>query len=145
MKLIIEKEINRKIPLQLFNALEKVAGKEMDLGENVETCLFFVSNKKIRSLNKETRGIDKETDVLSFPIQEKTLKTDPDGKIRLGDIIIAFDFAKEEAEKKGLNLSRHLLMLTVHGLLHLLGHDHDTDKKETIMTSKTNKILNLIP
>lgn len=144
MRLIIEKEINRKIPIGLFSILEKKIGNELNLSESAEASLFFVSNEKIKSLNKKTRGINKETDVLSFPIQEKKLKADPDGKVRLGDIIIAFDFAKTEAKKLNLDLNQHLLMLVVHGLLHLLGYDHNTKKEERKMFSQTDKLLNLI-
>ena len=81
----------------------------------------FVSDSKIRTLNKTFRGIDKPTDVLSFPAEEKN---------ELGDIAISVETAVRQAKENGLTLTGEIAQLILHGLLHLSGYDHETDNGE---------------
>jgi probable rRNA maturation factor len=83
--------------------------------------IAFVSDKKIRELNRQFRGIDKATDVLSFPSDE------PD---ELGDIAVSIDTAVAQAKENGLKLDEEVAQLILHGLLHLSGYDHETDNGE---------------
>jgi len=83
--------------------------------------IAFVSDQKIRALNKQFRGIDKATDVLSFPSDE------PD---QLGDIAISVATAFRQAKENGLTLDEEIAQLILHGLLHLNGYDHETDNGE---------------
>ena len=85
--------------------------------------IAFVSDKKIRELNRQFRGIDKATDVLSFPADG------PDDS-ELGDIAISVDTAATQAEENGLKFDGEIAQLILHGLLHLSGYDHETDKGE---------------
>ncbi|PWT92577.1 MAG: rRNA maturation RNase YbeY [Blastocatellia bacterium] len=89
---------------------------------NASVTVAFVSDKKIRELNKNFRGIDKATDVLSFP----TLNEDEG----LGDIAISVDRAKSQAKENGLTFDGEVSQLLLHGLLHLSGYDHETDNGE---------------
>jgi probable rRNA maturation factor len=82
----------------------------------------FVSDKKIRELNRRFRNIDSATDVLSFPSDS----TDGD----LGDIAISIETAARQAKQNGLTLDSEIAQLILHGLLHLSGYDHETDKGE---------------
>ena len=82
--------------------------------------IAFVSDKKIRELNRQFRGIDKATDVLSFP------SDGPD----LGDIAVSVDTAAAQAKENGLKLDEEIAQLILHGLLHLSGYDHETDNGE---------------
>ena len=82
--------------------------------------IAFVSDKKIRELNRQFRGIDKATDVLSFP------SDGPD----LGDIAVSVDTAATQAKENGLKLDEEIAQLILHGLLHLSGYDHETDNGE---------------
>ena len=82
--------------------------------------IAFVSDKKIRELNRQFRGIDKATDVLSFP---------SDGP-ELGDIAVSVDTAAVQAKENGLKLDEEIAQLILHGLLHLSGYDHETDNGE---------------
>jgi probable rRNA maturation factor len=82
--------------------------------------IAFVSDKKIRELNRQFRGIDKATDVLSFP------SDGPD----LGDIAVSVDMAAAQAKENGLKLDEEIAKLILHGLLHLSGYDHETDNGE---------------
>ena len=85
--------------------------------------IAFVSDKKIRELNRQFRGIDKATDVLSFPADG------PDDS-ELGDIAISVDTAAAQAKENGLKFEGEIAQLILHGLLHLSGYDHETDNGE---------------
>ncbi|MFE8695390.1 rRNA maturation RNase YbeY [Cytobacillus sp. FJAT-53684] len=110
-----------------------------------EVSLTFVSNEKIREINKEYRHKDSVTDVISFAMEEMG-----EGEIELigidmprvlGDIIISVSRAKEQAEEYGHSIMRELGFLAVHGFLHLLGYDHETTEDEKVMFSRQKDIL----
>ena len=91
--------------------------------------LLFTSDARIHALNREWRGRDKPTNVLSFPMLERKelLALEPDGPpVLLGDIALAHETCAREAAVKGIALDNHAAHLIVHGLLHLAGHDHET-------------------
>ncbi len=85
-------------------------------------CL--VSDRRIRQLNRDYRAIDRVTDVLSFPGDSEP---DPDGSLYLGDVVISVSTAERAAGLNGHSLQRELQILALHGYLHLLGYDHETD------------------
>ncbi|MEL7108523.1 MAG: rRNA maturation RNase YbeY [Pseudomonadota bacterium] len=90
-----------------------------------EVSVLLTSDAEIQTLNRDWRGKDKPTDVLSFP-------ADPIDRPFLGDIAVAIGVAQSDAQTRGLTLSQHLSHLLIHGVLHLLGHDHidDTEAAE---------------
>jgi probable rRNA maturation factor len=88
---------------------------------DASAVIAFVSNKTIRQLNRQFRGIDKATDVLSFPAEEES---------NLGDVAISVETAAAQAKENGLTLDGELAQLILHGLLHLSGYDHETDNGE---------------
>lgn len=96
--------------------------------------VIFVSNEEIKSINKMYREIDEVTDVLSF------INDDLDNK-SLGDIFIAVDRAKEQAERFGHSNKREFAFLAVHGYLHLIGYDHETKEDEELMFKLQEEIL----
>jgi probable rRNA maturation factor len=83
--------------------------------------LIIVDNETIRELNKTYRGIDKPTDVLSFPLEQTP-------GAPLGSVVISVEKAKEAAQKLGHSVHDEITLLYIHGLLHLLGYDHETDE-----------------
>ncbi len=101
--------------------------------------LVLVSDKKIRELNALWRGFDKATDVLSFPMDTEV--PDPEIPYELGEIIISMDTAKAQAEDLGHSFERELAFLMVHGMLHVLGFDHETEPEEKEMFGRQRKIL----
>lgn len=112
--------------------------------ENISNSYFniiFVDNKKIKELNKEYRNIDKETDVISFALEDEKEENIYLEKRMLGDIYISVDKAKSQAHDYGHSLTREISFLAVHGLLHLLGYDHMNKNDEEIMFSKQELIL----
>lgn len=126
-----------------------------ELVDSVAVTLSFVSKDAIRDLNREQRGIDKATDVLSFPMldfEEGELLepvepydlVNPEaekGELYLGDIVIAPVVALEQAELYGHSPEREAAFLAVHGLLHLLGYDHLEEEEEAVMRQKQRRIM----
>lgn len=125
--------------LEKVNELISYAVKREKL-ENAIFNVIIVDNNKIHELNKEYRGIDRVTDVISFALEDFH---DIDLEIRmLGDIYISYEKAKEQANYYGHSYLRELSFLTIHGLLHLLGYDHMKKEDEEIMFKKQEVILN---
>ncbi|MEW8972662.1 MAG: rRNA maturation RNase YbeY [Tissierellaceae bacterium] len=115
----------------IYNLLEKVVRESLlveGIGLEYEISISFVDNEEIRQLNSQYRGVDRETDVLSFPIDEDLIVPIP----LLGDIIISMEKAIEQSEEYGHSLQRELAYLTAHSMFHLMGYDHmeEDDKKE---------------
>lgn len=112
--------------------------------EPAEVSVKLVDNAQIHELNKAHRNIDKETDVLSFPlgvdgVYDINLDT---GDAQLGDIVISIEKAIEQAERYGHSLNREIGYLTVHSMLHLLGYDHENGGLELLhMREKEEKTL----
>ena len=116
--------VNRQRRLKLDpEAWSTFADKALDtIGKSESSAtIAFVSDKRIRELNRQFRGVDKATDVLSFPAEEK---------VNLGDIAVSVDTASVQAKENGLTLEGEIAQLILHGLLHLCGYDHETDNGE---------------
>lgn len=111
---------------------------------SAEISVSFVNNEQIHTLNKEHRNIDRETDVLSFPLGENNeydINLDTGAKM-LGDIVISLEKAVSQAEEYGHTLNREVAFLTVHSLLHLLGYDHEGGGLEAVhMREKEESVL----
>ena len=122
--------------------------------KSVKVNLKFVSPEEIRTLNKTTRGIDRVTDVLSYPytnvkvgqklkLKDYVCDIDPtDHKLLLGDIVLCVERAKEQAKEYGHSVKREICFLFCHAMLHLMGYDHIKPEDEKIMTAKQAEILN---
>ena len=112
--------------------------------EKLENCLFnviIVDNDYIHKLNKEYRGIDRPTDVISFALEDEVDNVKLDFRV-LGDIYISLDKTYEQAKLYNHSFLRELSFLTIHGLLHLLGYDHMVKEDEEIMFKKQDELLN---
>ncbi len=106
-------------------------------GGNAEVSLLFCDDAAIRRLNADWRGQDKATNVLSFPAGGGAMP----GVRLLGDMAVAWETTRREALAEGKPLQAHLAHLLVHGLLHLLGHDHETDREADAMEQLERRIL----
>lgn len=111
----------------------------MDAKESIFT-IIFVTPEEIHELNKQYRGVDRVTDVISFALEDAHDVSLTDVRV-LGDIYICIDRMKEQAIEYGHSETRELSFLTVHGLLHLLGYDHQTKEDEEVMFGLQRKIL----
>ena len=108
-----------------------------------ELSIALVDDITIQQLNRDYRNQDKPTDVLAFAMSEgEQLPTAEDELQLLGDVIISVPTARRQAEERGRPLLDELTMLLAHGLLHLLGYDHDTDATEREMILLTRKLEN---
>ncbi|GGD71390.1 rRNA maturation RNase YbeY [Paenibacillus nasutitermitis] len=144
-----------EIPEAFLARLEELlllAGEAEGLTEG-EVTLSFVDDEEIHQLNRDYRGIDRPTDVLSFAMQEHTDEEleiiyeveDGDNPLSvngmLGDIIISAERGKLQAQEYGHSLERELGFLFVHGFLHLIGYDHQDEASEAVMTAKQEAVL----
>ena len=112
----------------------------------VELSVRLTSDEEIQALNRQYRGKDKATNVLSFPmIQPDLLDTvtqnSDDGEVLLGDIVLAHGVCVAEAEARGVPLDEHVTHLVVHGVLHLLGYDHADDEEAEAMEARERDAL----
>ena len=119
--------------------------------KNIKVNVGFVSEVAIQKLNQEHRGVDKITDVLTFPLLDLKVGTfiteeifakekhPQTNLLELGDIIICENVAKMQAEKYGHSLTREIVFLALHGFLHILGFDHQTDEEEKQMNTLCEK------
>ncbi|WP_088228751.1 rRNA maturation RNase YbeY [Desulfosporosinus sp. FKB] len=111
--------------------------------EEAEVSLILVDNQRIHELNRDYRGVDRPTDVLSFALQEET-DEEPDAEFEddmLGDIVISVERAREQAIEYGHSLEREIVYLAVHGTLHLLGYDHEDDADKQEMRAKEEEVM----
>lgn len=113
---------------------------EVEKIENAVFSVIFVDEAKIQEINREYRGVDRVTDVISFAFED-SIDVSYDFRF-LGDIYICIPRMKEQALEYGHSEKRELSFLVVHGLLHLLGYDHQTEEEEKEMFSKQEVILN---
>ncbi|MDF1508316.1 rRNA maturation RNase YbeY [Robertmurraya sp. DFI.2.37] len=137
-------EVGEKLTDQLEDLLQFAASKEM-VEAGSELSVTFVTNERIQEINREYRGKDYPTDVISFALEEMG-----EGEIQvsgnelprvLGDIIISIKKAHEQAEEYGHSFEREIGFLAVHGLLHLLGYDHENEEDEKKMFARQRVIL----
>lgn len=133
-------EENIEEEMKTLKDLMQFAIEREDL-KNVEFNIIFVDNERIHEMNREYRGIDRETDVISFALEDKKTIELP---VRLlGDIYISIEKARGQAEEYGHSFLREICFLAVHGFYHLLGYDHMTKEEEVIMFQKQEEVLNL--
>ena len=118
-------------------------------GNPAEVSVTFVDNEEIRDLNKKFRGIDKATDVLSFPLfdYEGESEEPPVDEMlgMLGDIVLSLEQADVQAKEYGHSFEREVAFLTVHSMLHLLGYDHETgEEDEADMRRRQSAVMDLM-
>jgi len=137
----IEKIVDEEI--KELETIEKLLNFVVEK-EKLNNCVFNIiitDNEYIHKINKEYRGIDRPTDVISFALEDNTDFIEPEFRV-LGDIYISLDKVKEQASLYEHSFLRELAFLTIHGLLHLLGYDHMNEEDEKVMFSKQDEILN---
>ena len=114
-------------------------------GNPAEVSVTFVDNAEIKDLNKKFRGIDKATDVLSFPLfdYEGESEEPPVDEMlgMLGDIVLSLEQADLQAKEYGHSFEREVAFLTVHSMLHLLGYDHENEDEREVMRQKEEETL----
>lgn len=131
---------------QLVESILIYTAEQEEVDPNSELSVTFVSNDEIQEINREWRGKDQATDVISFAMEELgedeidfgLLEDEP---VVLGDLIISVERCREQAAEYGNHFERELGFLAVHGFLHLLGYDHIEKADEEVMTKRQEEIL----
>lgn len=134
---------------QLIEKAVEVVLELEDFTEDPEVSISLVDDEHIRELNLTYRQKDCSTDVLSFPLLEDDEEQwveegEDDPELLLGDIVISLETAVKQAEEYGHTLERELAFLTVHGMLHLLGHDHYEEDETILMRSKEKEAMSIL-
>ena len=143
-------EVNPKMEALVEQVVQKAL--ETFVEEDYEVSISFVDNHEIRALNMQYRDKDAATDVLSFPLMEFEITEENYNNEEefvqedrlLGDIVISLERAQEQAIEYGHSFERELAFLVVHGVLHLLGMDHEDEEQEIEMSKKQEEILQLL-
>ncbi len=158
MAFYVENETDRELPFSVEETVRTVCEavlREEDCPCEAQVNLVLTDNEGIREVNRQTRGIDKPTDVLSFPnltferegvfcLDEGSRADcfDPDtGELVLGDIMISLDKVLEQADEYGHGSRREFAFLVAHSMLHLCGYDHMEEQSARVMEQKQEKIL----
>ncbi|OFI07180.1 endoribonuclease YbeY [Clostridium acetireducens DSM 10703] len=148
-------EVTQELKDTIINIIN-YALKEEEVKIECEISVVFIDNNEIKEINREYRGIHKETDVLSFPMLEypsgrvyKEVYKDykfkdvdlNNGKLVLGDIAISLEKALAQSEEFGHSFIREVCYLTIHSILHLLGYDHIIESEKELMRKREENIL----
>lgn len=145
--LITNRQSEIKIPVGIRLLIRKCCHAVLEsegFTHDAEVSVSLINNEEIRRLNSEYRGMDRSTDVLSFPLGENgEYDSDPEtGAYLLGDIVISLETALKQSQIYGHSLEREVGFLTVHSMLHLLGYDHEESSlAERMMREKEEAIL----
>lgn len=151
--ILVTDEINQVIKSAIIKALEL---EKFDF--NYDISVILTDNHGIKEMNNEFRKIDKETDVLSFPMQDfskgsfkkeefdiNKADINPESdEVLLGDIVISVQKAFSQAGEYGHSILREIAFLTVHSVLHLLGYDHELEEERTLMRMKEENVLSMM-
>lgn len=137
--------VTYKLKMLVRAAVEATLDHEQ-YGNVCEVSVTFTDDEKIHALNKKFRGVDRPTDVLSFPLfdYEGTSEEPPVDEMMemLGDVVLSLETAARQAEEYGHSFEREVAFLTVHSMLHLLGYDHETgDADEADMRARQRAIM----
>lgn len=130
------------------NRLKQVAEKTLfaeGISSPVGLSLVITKDELVRQLNRTYRGVDRSTDVLAFPLEENPsdFPPPPNGIQQLGEVIISGSQARRQAEEQGHELEKELILLIIHGVLHLLGYEDEDPEKEPRMRAREAELFSL--
>ena len=158
MTVTVEYEAEKKLDLPWEAIIKEIVEASLDYEKcpyDAEVSVILTDNETIQEINREQRGIDSPTDVLSFPLVDYERPSDFDhvedavedyfnpetGELMLGDIVISVDKVEEQAQKYGHSQKRELAFLVAHSMLHLCGYDHMEDEERLEMEQRQREIL----
>ncbi|NLC54970.1 MAG: rRNA maturation RNase YbeY [Erysipelothrix sp.] len=144
MALIINNDVNFDYDFkELFNEVIKITMLKLKLEQDYDLSVSFIDDKQIRVINRDYRHIDKSTDVISFAmLDSQDFVVQDNSDLDLGDIFISVETANKQAKALNQSVNREILFLFIHGLLHLLGYDHQKEEAEKVMIQLQEEILN---
>ena len=144
----IERQFQEFLREEFLRQVVECSLSTQSVGPEVELGLLITDDETVRKLNKEYRGIDETTDVLSFALMEGRADTDspvfvtpPDGLLHLGEVIVSYPRAVKQARENHHAIEKEVALLVIHGTLHLLGHEHDEPTREQQIRALQERIL----
>ena len=129
---------------ELYEKIEDIVEEVLDYEgyiDDYDISISFVDNKEIHELNKQFRGVDRATDVLSFPMLSDEFEDVEYEEMSLGDIVVSLERALEQSIEYGHSFEREVCFLVCHSMFHLLGYDHDTEENTREMREKEEAVL----
>jgi probable rRNA maturation factor len=153
INVLIEEDLEVDIDTEWMQRIIERPLMEEDVPPNIEISLVITGQERIQELNREYRGLDKPTDVLSFSMaeqKEEEVEEDeeptsfigpPDGVLHLGEVIISYPQAAIQAKERGHSVKKEMAVLIIHGVLHILGYDHEKSEMAPAMEAREKEIL----
>lgn len=140
MKILVRNEQRQRVGIE---AIKKTAAQILNKTAypKAELSILLSDDKGIRELNKKYRKRDKATDVLSFPMCSDFELRTPNSELILGDVVISVETAKKQAKENAVALNQEITRLLVHGILHLLGFDHEKGGRQALQMRKQEERL----
>ena len=145
----IDKNFQKYLRKEWLHRVVKLSLATQDIGSEVELGLLITDDETVRKLNQEYRGVDEPTDVLSFALVERKAGsspfiTPPDGLLHLGEVVISYPQAVRQAEENKHKVEEEVALLVIHGVLHLLGYEHDEPAREREMRALEERVLSKV-
>jgi probable rRNA maturation factor len=148
IEIFVGKEFRELVDEGWVTRIAQAVLKAEGVASPYEVSLVFTDSKTVQRLNRDYVGVDEPTDVLAFYMLPQREADDsftlpPDGVTRLGEIIISYPQAVEQAKEQGHSPERELALLIIHGMLHLLGYDHEKPEEESKMRERERGLLEM--
>jgi probable rRNA maturation factor len=142
----VEEEFRELVDERWVGRMAQTVLKAEGVAPPYEVSLVFTDSETVQQLNRDYRGVDEPTDVLAFYMlpqkgADSSFALPPDGVTRLGEVIISYPQAAEQAKEQGHSPERELALLVIHGILHLLGYDHEEPEEERKMRERERELL----
>ena len=146
IEIFVEKEFRGVVDEDWVRRIAQTVLKTEGVAPPYEVGLVFTDSETVKQLNRDYRGVDEPTDVLAFYMHPQKEVDDsfalpPDGVTRLGEVIISYPQAAEQAREQGHSTEKELALLIIHGVLHLLGYDHEEPEGENKMRGRERELL----
>ena len=150
INVLVDEELKERLETGWLRGVAEQVLTALDVGSDVELGLFIATGERVRQLNRDYLGRDELTDVLAFSAREEvggslpSFVPPPDGVLHLGEVIISYPQAVLQAEEYKHSVKREILILIIHGVLHLLGYEHDTPELELKMRAREEEVMSHI-
>ena len=146
VEIFVEEEFREVVDEGWVRRIAQTVLKAEGVAPPYEVSLVFTDSEAVKQLNRDYRGVDEPTDVLAFYMLpqkqvDNSFALPPDGVTRLGEVIISYPRAVEQAREQGHSPKRELALLVIHGILHLLGYDHEEPEEEAEMRTREKELL----
>jgi len=142
----IDKNFQKHLSKEWLRRVVEHSLAAQGIASEVELGLLITDDETVRKLNQEYRGVDETTDVLSFALVERKPGSSPfinppDGLLHLGEVVISYPQAARQAEENNHQVEEEIALLVIHGILHLLGYEHDEPAREREMRALEERVL----